>query len=555
LYHFEHLFVGSSDIGWSDQWGGERGMPDERCLIFQRDHSILLSTGSVAYPLARDQLRRFAELTQSSGAYHTYRVTDLSLWSAAASGMVADEILEVFDRFGEHPAPRSLVTFVQEFIRRYGVLTLEGTLGSLRLVSTDHALLTRIASDHDLKWDGPSLVVPDQRRGWLKSTLADAGYPVVDKAAIAGAGGNLSCVLRSECHLRPYQVEAVRRFMAQADSGGVVLLPCGSGKTLVGVAIAARLSAPTLIITPSRTIAEQWRRAFLDSTTLLDSDVGYHHARRAVKPVTIVTYQALTTRVNGRASNLGSLLDFPWGLVIYDEVHSLPADVFRSSAALQSLRRLGLTATLVREDGRERDVFSLVGPTIYSVPWRLLEARGWITPVDCVEVHVHPPHGRHATVERLLAAKLRVLLSLATRHEDEPVLVIAHRLLEVAAAARALDSPMLTGATPVHERRALYDAFRNGALRSLVLSRVGNVGVDLPDASVLIQLSGAFGSRQEEAQRVGRLLRPKRGRRATFYSLVGVATREEDYARRRQHFLVDQGYRYQVVDEDSVLTW
>jgi DNA excision repair protein ERCC-3 len=526
---------------------GECGVSGERCLIFQRDSSILVSSGSPAFLAARDQLRRFADLIQSSGAYHTYRVTDLSLWSAAAGGTTAAEIIDVFERFGEHPAPRTLVAFVQGFIRRYGLLRLEGALGSLRLVSADHALLTRIARAHHLEWDCSSLVVPDERRGGLKSTLADEGYPVVDNAAIMAAG-NASYALRAGVKLRSYQAEAVRRFVERGGSGGVVLLPCGSGKTLVGIAVAARLSARTLIITPSRTIAEQWHRQFLDATTLSASDVGFHHARRSVKPVTIVTYQALTTRVSGRAPTLAALLDLPWGLVIYDEVHSLPADVFRSGAALQSLRRLGLTATLVREDGRERDVFSLVGPTVFSAPWRLLERRGWIAPVECIEVHVYPPPGKRATAERHLAAKLQVLRALAQRHRGEPMLVVAHRLVEVAAAARALDVPMVTGATPAHERRSLYDTFRRGTRRCLVLSRVGNVGVDLPDASVLVQLSGAFGSRQEEAQRVGRLLRPKRGRRATFYSLVGSGTREEDFARRRQRFLVDQGYRYQMVD-------
>lgn len=247
-------------------------------------------------------------------------------------------------------------------------------------------------------------------------------------------------------------------------------------------------------------------------------------------------------------ANLGALLDLPWGLIVYDEVHSLPADVFRQSAALQSRRRLGLTATLVREDGRERDVFSLVGPTVFSVPWRELERRGWIAPVDCVEVRVRLEPGATSTSERVLAAKLRVVRTLAARHSNAPTLVVAHRLIEVAAAARALAAPAITGKTPMSERRALYAAFRRGEISRLVLSRVANVGVDLPDAAVLIQISGAFGSRQEEAQRLGRILRPKRpGRRAVFYTLVAPGTRETEFAARRQRFLMDQGYRFAVI--------
>ncbi len=526
-------------------------MTAERCLIFQRDRTMLISTASPAFPAARDHLRQFAELVQSAGTYHTYRVTDLSLWGAAASGLTAGSIAAMFDRYGEHAPPRSLVAFVQEFIRRYGLLRLEGAPDALRLTSTDRALLTRIAAAHEFTWDDRRLIIPDGRRGWLKSTLAAEGYPVIDVAALASTEA-LPFDLRSDFHLRAYQTEAVERFVERGESGGVVLLPCGAGKTVVGIAAAARLQARTLIVTPSRTIAEQWHRHLLDLTTLSRTEVGFYNPRRSPPPVTIVTYQALTSRANGRAANLANLVDFPWGLVIYDEVHGLPADVFRSSAALQSRRRLGLTATLVREDGRERDVFSLVGPAVYSVPWRRLEHHGWIAPVDCVEVRVRLAREQPVTPERLLAAKLRALRVLAARHRDKPLLVIAHRLIEVAAAARAVGAPVITGQTPLSERRALYDAFRNGECRCLVLSRVANAGVDLPDAAVLVQVSGAFGSRQEEAQRVGRLLRPKRGSRATFYSLVAAGTRETEFAARRQRFLIDQGYRYQVVDAEAL---
>lgn len=526
-------------------------MRSDRCLIFQRDRTVLVSTGAATYPEARDGIRQFAELVHAAGAYHTYRITELALWSAAAGGLTAEEIIAFLERYGEHPPPLTLVAFIQEVIGRYGLLRLTGPLGGLRLTGPDRGLLARVADAHGLAWDGDALVVPDSQRGAIKRALADEGYPVVDEAVLA-ASAPVAFALRPDVRLRPYQAEAVRRFVERAVTGGVVLLPCGAGKTVVGVAIAAALQSATLIVTPSRTIGEQWQRHLREMTTLPPDSVGEYVPGREPPPVTVVTYQRLTARANGRQATLGALLDWPWGLVIYDEVHALPAEIFRQSASLQSRRRLGLTATLVREDGRERDVFSLVGPTVFSVPWRDLERRGWIAPVDCVEVRVRPPATGAASADRILAAKLRVVRRLARRHAGEPTLVVAHRLIEVAAAARALGAPMVTGQTPAAERRALYDAFRRGEIRCLALSRVANVGVDLPDAAVLIQISGAFGSRQEEAQRLGRLLRPKEsGRRAVFYSLVVPGTREVEFAARRQRFLVDQGYRYRVVDAEG----
>lgn len=523
-------------------------MTHERCLIFQRDRTILVEAGSPAAAAARDGLRRFAELVQSAGAYHTYRVTELSLWSAAASGLTAERVLAFLERYGLHPPPLPLVADIQEFTGRYGLLRLVGDLGALRLVSRDRGLLARIAAEHGLPLVDDAVQVPDEQRGALKSALAASGYPVLDEAALAAAEP-LAFSLRPEVRLRPYQEAAVRRFVERSQTGGVILLPCGAGKTVVGVAAAAQLGTRTLIVTPSRTVAEQWQAHLLRMTTLSEGQVGLFRRGSQPRGVTVATYQALTSRSGGRPANLAALLDLPWGLVIYDEVHSLPADVFRQSATLQSRRRLGLTATLVREDGREREVFSLVGPAVYNVPWRELERRGWIAPVDCIEVRVPVAGAQLSSAERRLAAKLRAVRALAARHRDEPTLVIAHRLIEVRAAAQTLGAPAISGETPAAERRALYDAFRRGELRRLVLSRVGNVGVDLPDAAVLIQISGAFGSRQEEAQRLGRLLRPKQdGQRAVFYSLVVPETRETDFAARRQRFLVDQGYRYRLVD-------
>ncbi len=523
----------------------------ERALVFQNDHSILLMAEAKGFDAARDVLRTFAELQQAAGPYHVYRVSDLSLWSAAASGQQSGRIVAWLMESGQNEPPPSLLAHIQRAMNAYGVLRLTGDSTTLRLESDDIALLRRIAEEHELEFDGVTALVEPDKRGSIKTRLADRGYPVLDSASIPAAP-TVEFYLDPSVTLRPYQDQAIGRFVKQATSGGVILLPCGAGKTVVGVAIAAKLSARTLIITPSRTIGDQWIEHFRSMTTLDRRSIVTY--RRGVQPgpVTIATYQALTSTVNGSGAGLAEVLDHQWGLIIYDEVHSLPADVFRKSATVQSIRRLGLTATLVREDGREREVFSLVGPTVYSTPWRDLERHGWIAPVDCVELRVHLTGKKEVTADRMLAAKLRVVRRILARHPDEQTLIVAHRLTEVAAAARVADAEMVTGQTTAQMRRHSYEQFRSGEIRRLAVSRVANVGVDLPSASVLVQVSGAFGSRQEEAQRVGRVLRPKAvGSRATFYTLVVAGTREVEFAARRQRFLIDQGYRYRVVDVDS----
>jgi len=489
-------------------------------------------------------------LRQAAGAYHVYQITDVALWAAAASGMTADEMIGVLQRFGQHEPPLSLVAHIQQTVGRYGFVRLTGSTDALRLVSGDRALLARLANELQLVLETDGVVVTPEQRGAIKARLADIGYPVVDEAALS-LSPEVEMELRPDVHLRPYQDEAVRRFVESGLTGGLILLPCGSGKTVIGVAAAARLRARTLVITPSRTIGDQWQQHFQRLTTVEPASVSIYRKGIAPTPVTIATYQALTAR-NG-SSGLADVLDHPWGLIIYDEVHSLPADVFRQSASLQSIRRLGLTATLVREDGREREVFSLIGPTVYSSPWRDLERRGWIAPVDCIEVRISQQGRQELTPDRALAAKLKVLKRLMRQHSHEQTLVVAHHLKEVAAAGRITGAETITGESSLEERQTLYRNFKDGDLNCLVLSRVANVGVDLPDASVMIQLSGAYGSRQEEAQRVGRVLRPKAGQaRATFYTLVTAGTREVEFAARRQRFLIDQGYRYRVVAADSL---
>ncbi|MGA7672839.1 MAG: helicase-associated domain-containing protein [Nitrolancea sp.] len=524
---------------------------DARTLVFQNDHSILLMSDTAGFDSARDMLRSFAELQQAAGPYHVYRVSDLSLWSAAASGMSSRVIMAWLAELGQNEPPASLIAHIQRAMAAFGVLRLSGDPDSLRLESEDRALLRQIADEYGLKLDGAVVNVPASIRGWVKGRLAERGYPVLDEASMS-TSPRFDFDLNPDVTLRPYQAQAVRRFVDRAVSGGVVLLPCGAGKTVVGVAIAASLGARTLIITPSRTIGDQWIAHFSSMTTVESKSIVTYRRGVPTGPITVATYQALTSSAGGNGAGLAEVLDQPWGLIIYDEVHSLPADVFRQSATVQSIRRLGLTATLVREDGREREVFSLVGPTVYSAPWRELERHGWIAPVDCVELRIHLSRSREVTADRMLAAKLKVVRRILVRHPDDATLLVAHRLTEVAAVSRVADAPMVTGQTPARSRGDLYLRFRSGDIRRLALSRVANVGVDLPSASILIQISGAFGSRQEEAQRVGRVLRPKAsGDRATFYTLVIAGTREVEFAARRQRFLIDQGYRYRVLDVDS----
>lgn len=526
-------------------------MAGERCLLFRNDHSVLITVESPGFDAAREGLRRFAELRQAAGAYHVYQITDIALWSAAASGMTAGEMIDLLRRFGQHAPPPALVAHLQQVAGRYGYLRLTGAADALRLVSDDRVLLARLANDLKLALEPDGIAVPPEQRGAIKARLAEIGYPVIDEAALS-LSPQVDIELKSDIRLRPYQDDAVHRFVQGGLTGGVILLPCGSGKTVIGVAAAAELRARTLVITPSRTIGDQWQQHFRRLTSIDPDSVSIFRKGVAPTQVTIATYQALTVR-NGGASGLAEMLDHPWGLIIYDEVHSLPADVFRLSASVQSIRRLGLTATLVREDGREREVFSLVGPTVYSTPWRDLERRGWIAPVDCIEVRIERQGRQALTPDRALSAKLKVLKRILRQHPHEQTLIVAHHLKEVAAAGRITGAETITGESSLEERQALYRNFRDGELSCLVLSRVANVGVDLPDASVMIQISGAFGSRQEEAQRVGRVLRPKRGQaRATFYTLVTAGSREVEFAARRQRFLIDQGYRYRVVASDSL---
>jgi DNA excision repair protein ERCC-3 len=553
-----------------------------RPVVVQSDRSVLLETDSPDYPEARDLLARFAELLKSPEHVHTYRITPISLWNAAAAGHEPERLLADLDAQARYPVPRAVAAELREQMGRYGRLRLEPAPGEgdvsdahdlLRLVSDDAGLVEELSRRSELgkllaDRPGPGVaLVPAEARGRLKQALARAGYPVDDRAGYT-PGVPHPVVLRSSTRtgkpfgLRDYQREAVAVFHAGGTArggSGVIVLPCGAGKTMVGLGAMATLGTRTLVLTTSTTALRQWRDELLDKSGLDAADVGeYSGLRKEIRPVTLTTYQIMTYRRSRRGpfAHAGLFRDRGWGLVIYDEVHLLPAPVFRATADIQATRRLGLTATLVREDGREEDVFALIGPKRYDVPWRELEAKGWIAEAACTEIRVPLGRERRLAVAaagpreqyRLAATapeKLPVVARLLRQHASEKILVIGQFLDQLETVAREIGAPLITGRTPQSEREELYDAFREGRLPVLVVSKVANFAVDLPSASVAIQLSGTFGSRQEEAQRLGRILRPKPGgRRAHFYSIVAKDTRDQEFAAHREIFLAEQGYRY-----------
>jgi DNA excision repair protein ERCC-3 len=514
----------------------------------------------------------FAELERAPEHVHTFRITSLGLWNASAAGIDAEAVVDALLRYSRFPPPQSLLIDVVDLMGRHGRLVLEAhDEHGLVLRSLDPAVLEevsrakavapllgpRVASD--------SFAVSPADRGRLKQALLKVGWPADDRAGyVDGASYPVLLSTDDGFALRAYQRAAIDTFFASGT--GVVVLPCGAGKTLVGAGAIAAASARTLILVTNTVSARQWRAELLARTSLTDSEVGeYSGERKEIRPVTIATYQVLTARSKGEYRHFEIFDAEDWGLVIYDEVHLLPAPVFRMTAEIQSRRRLGLTATLVREDGREGDVFSLIGPKRYDAPWRDMEAQGWIATAICTEVRVTltadermayavaEPDERHrlgATAD----SKQAVIEALAERHRDEQCLVIGMYVEHLEDLAERLGAPLITGKTPVRERERLYAAFRSGEERLLVVSKVANFSIDLPDASVAIQVSGTFGSRQEEAQRLGRILRPKAdSRQARFYSVVSRDTNEQEFAARRQRFLAEQGYAYEILDATDVL--
>jgi DNA excision repair protein ERCC-3 len=544
---------------------------DARPAIIQGDRSVLLEVDHPEYEAARQVLVQCAELEKSPEHVHTYRLGDLALWNAAAAGVTAEQVMEGLERISRYPIPASVEHEIRDRMARHGVCVLHDARDDptvLRLSVSDAFVRQRLGADkHCSEFLRPcpdGFLVPIARRGAVKQALLKVGYPVADRAGLL-EGRPLDVELRTDCFTPyPYQQAAVQAFV-DAGSHGVVVLPCGAGKTVVGMMAAARLGTWTLVIATGREACAQWQRELLHRSSLRPEDVAvYDSVARGVSPVTLTTYSMLSRR--GGAGKTGhvhfdALAEHPWGLVIYDEVHLLPAPVFRLTAELQARRRLGLTATLVREDGRAGDVFALVGPKRYDVPWRELEESGHIAAATCYETRVALPESLrtvYVTAEareqpRIAAenpAKLRVLREIAERHEGDRTLVVGTYLESLKAAARLLDSRLITGETSHRDRERAYDDFRTGRIRRLVLSRVGNFSLDLPEANVLIQLSGTMGSRQEEAQRLGRVLRPKPGG-ASFYAIVTRDTIEQEQALHRQLFLTEQGYRYYIEDFDE----
>ncbi len=535
-------------------------------LIVQSDKTLLLEVDHEQADACRKSIAPFAELERSPEHIHTYRLTPLGLWNARAAGHDAEQVVNVLLTFSRYAVPHALLVDVAETMARYGRLRLDKhPVHGLVLSSVDKAVFEevirakKVAGMIGERLDGESVVVHPSQRGNLKQALLKLGWPAEDFAGYVDGEAHPIALDESEWTLRPYQREAAESFWH--GGSGVVVLPCGAGKTLVGAAAMARAQATTLILVTNTVSARQWKSELIRRTSLTEDEIGeYSGAKKEIKPVTIATYQVLTLRRKGVYPHLELLDAKDWGLIVYDEVHLLPAPIFRMTADLQARRRIGLTATLVREDGREGDVFSLIGPKRYDAPWKDIESQGWIAPADCVEVRVTLPESErlaYATAEpeeryRLASCthvKVLIAEQLVKQHQGEPTLVIGQYLEQLDELAEHLGAPVIKGETSVKERERLYEGFRNGEIELLVVSKVANFSIDLPEAAVAIQVSGSFGSRQEEAQRLGRLLRPKAdGKTARFYTIVSRDTVDADFAQNRQRFLAEQGYAYRIVD-------
>ncbi len=554
-------------------------------LIVQSDKSILLEVDHPRSADARRAIAPFAELERAPEHIHTYRLTNLGLWNARAAGHDAEQVVDTLIEYSRYPVPHALLVDVAETMARYGRLRLVShPTHGLVLEATDKAVLAEVLKSKrttgmvgarvDTGTAEDAVLVHPSERGHLKQALVKLGWPAEDLAGYVDGEKHpieLSPTTKprtpaeqpKDWEMRPYQAQAVDGFWH--GGSGVVVLPCGAGKTIVGAGAMAKSGTTTLILVTNTVSARQWRDELVRRTSLTEEEIGeYSGARKEIKPVTIATYQVLTTKRKGVYTHLELLDARDWGLVVYDEVHLLPAPIFRMTADLQARRRLGLTATLVREDGREDEVFSLIGPKRYDAPWKDIEAQGYIAPADCVEVRLTlPEHERmvYATAEpedkyRLAACapgKNRVVERIVAQHPDDQVLVIGQYLDQLEELSDHLDAPLITGATTVRERQRLFQAFRTGEISRLVVSKVANFSIDLPEASVAIQVSGSFGSRQEEAQRLGRVMRPKQdGRTAHFYAVVARDTVDQEFAAHRQRFLAEQGYAYRIVDAEDL---
>ncbi len=548
---------------------------DSHPLIVQPDGTLLIDITMPGAEAARAAVAPFAELVSSPYPVHTFRMGPISIWSAAATGLTADTLIERLHTFARYSVPDAVVADIREQAGRWGKLHLLAGSGDLVLVADTPDVLREalLAADLDTLAQhihGVQVPISPDVRGSIKQALLQAGWPVDDRAGYTDGEGLTVALASERFALRDYQRAAADAFYQGGSArggSGVVVLPPGAGKTVIGIAALALVGQSTLVLTTNNTSVHQWRRELLARTTLRPDDISiYTGEEKRVAPVTISTYQMLTYRNErtGVFPHLRLFSERDWGLLIYDEVHLLPAPVFRATAEIQARRRLGLTATLVREDGREGDVFALIGPKCYEVPWRELEQRGWIASATCIEVRLPLPEDMalaYATAEardqyRIAAEnrrKLPIIAAICQIHPGARTLIIGQYLDQLQYIADNLAAPLITGKTPQPERERLFESFRRGEETLLVLSKVGNFALDLPDADLLIQVSGTFGSRQEEAQRLGRILRPKPdGRNAYFYTVVTEYTREHDYAMNRQLFLVEQGYTYTIIAAEDV---
>lgn len=549
-----------------------------RPLIVQSDYTLLLEVRHASFEEARDAISPFSELEKSPEFIHTYRMTPLSLWNAASSGLNTDTIISTLQKYSRYDIPGSVLIMINEQMNRYGLIKLVSINNELYLISSDESIILEISSNKAFKSDLIALIDPhtikiDHRyRGHIKQALIKIGYPVQD---IAGYDDGDPCEIDlhttslkgKQFTLRNYQQSAVNAFYhggGPEGGSGIIVLPCGAGKTIVGIKVMSLLKTKTLILVTNTVALRQWINELLDKTDVPSEYIGeFSGEKKEIRPITIATYNILTYRKNKSQPFVHFELfrSNNWGLIIYDEVHLLPAPIFRLTSEIQSKRRLGLTATLIREDGLETDVFSLIGPKKFDTPWKSLEKENWIASALCTEIRIELPEDlrhQYAIVKdkdkfRIASENYKKILYIAEilhKHKDANILIIGQYITQLRQCAQRFSLPLITGSTPVSERENLYNRFRNNEIKVIVVSKVANFSIDLPDANVAIQISGTFGSRQEEAQRLGRILRPKEGEnRAYFYTLITSNTVEELFAHNRQLFLTEQGYNYKIMNE------
>lgn len=535
-------------------------------LIVQSDKTVLLDLNHEQADAARAALAPFAELERAPEHIHTYRITPLALWNARAAGFDAEQVVDMLETYSRFPVPQALLIDIAETMSRYGRVRLQkNPAHGLLLESDEPAIIVELTRHKKIggmlgaQIDDLTVAVLPSERGRLKQELLKVGWPAEDLAGYVDGESHPIALDETGWELRDYQRYATESFWE--GGSGVVVLPCGAGKTIVGAAAMAKAQATTLILVTNTVAGRQWRDELVRRTTLTPSDIGeYSGEKKEVKPVTIATYQVVTRKTKGEYRALELFDSRDWGLIIYDEVHLLPAPVFRMTSDLQSRRRLGLTATLVREDGMEGDVFSLIGPKRYDAPWKELEMAGFIATAECTEVRVDMSPNEKMTyatattreryrVAATAAGKQRGIDKLLARHAGQQALIIGAYIEQLAEIGQRLGAPVIDGTMSNARREKLFADFRAGKIPVLVVSKVANFSIDLPEAALAIQVSGTFGSRQEEAQRLGRLLRPKvDGRAAHFYTLVTRDSVDAQYAVHRQRFLAEQGYAYSLVD-------